>query len=175
MKQTPTVILIAAMALCCSASLLAQQTREEAIKGMRKVLPSEMDPTYTQPAPFAQKLVDQALERHPEVLLLAIHAQPPGHQNLIIASNFGRIGKIGDEDDMRCIHTGKPNLEVAGVHFEAELALKDAAGQTIGAVGVVFNYKPGDDKQPLIKVANEVAHEMQQELPEASRLFAPAN
>ena len=38
---------------------------------------------------------------------------PPGKtENVIIASNIGRIGKKADEDDMRVIETGKPNLEV---------------------------------------------------------------
>ena len=107
-----------------------------------------MDPTYTKAAPYAQKLIDQALAKHPEILLIAIHAQPPGHKNLIVASNFGRIGKIGDEDDLRCIRTGKDNLEISekGDHFEDELVLQDASGKTIGALGVVFRYKAGDDK-----------------------------
>jgi hypothetical protein len=167
-------VFVAAMVILCAAPVTAQQTREEAVKGMRKVLPSEMDATYTQPAPFAQKLVDQALDQHPEVLLMAIHAQPPGHGNVIVASNFDRIGKRGDEDDMRCIHTGKSNLEVNGPHFEDELALKDASGRTVGALGVVFNYKPGDDRERLIRIANEVGREMQRQLPDAGRLFGPA-
>lgn len=165
-------VLVVAFGLACALPLLAQQTREEAVKGMRKVQPSEMDASYTQPAPFAQKLVNQALERHPEVLLMAIHAQPPGHGNVIVASNFGRIGKRGDEDDMRCIHTGISNLEVNGPHFEDELALKDASGRIIGALGVVFNYKPGADKQKLIGIANQIAREMQRQIPDAARLFA---
>ncbi len=167
-------LFIAAVILTCAAPLVSQQTREEAIKGMRKVSPSEMDPTYTQPAAFAQKLVNEALDKHPEVILLAIHAQPPGHSDLIVASNFGRIGKLGDEDDMRCIRTGKPNLEVNGAHFEDELVLKDAAGKTIGALGVVFNYQAGDDKQRLIAIAEKIGREMQSQLPDASRLFGPA-
>jgi hypothetical protein len=168
-------VFVAAIAIACVVPLFAQQTRDEAVKGMRKVQPSEMDATYTQPAPFAQKLVNEALERHPEVLLMAIHAQPPGHGNVIVASNFGRIGKRGDEDDMRCIHTGKSNLEVNGPHFEDELALKDASGRTVGALGVVFNYKPGDDKEHLIGIADEIGREMQKRLPNADRLFGPAN
>lgn len=174
MKKQGNQVLAAVVALACALPLLAQQTRQEAIKGMRKVQPAEMDASYTQPAPFAQELVDQALARHPEVLLMAIHAQPPGHGNLIVASNFGRIGKRGDEDDMRCIHTGISNLEVNGPHFEDELALKDASGRTIGALGVVFNYKAGADKQKLIGIANEIAREMQRQIPNAARLFGPA-
>ena len=170
------VSLIAALALTGSftALLFAQQTREQAIHGLRQVQPSEMDPSYTKPAPFAQMLVDQALSKHAEVLLLAIHAQPKGHPNVIVASNFGRIGKIGDADDMRCIRTGKPNLEVNGPHFEDQLVLKDEAGVTIGAIGVVFNYGPGSDKAQLIRIAEQIEREMRQQLPTAARLFGPA-
>jgi len=151
----------------------AQQTREQAVAGMRKVEAKEMDPTYTKAAPFAQKLIDQALARHPEILLIAIHAQPPGHQNVIIASSFGRIGKIGDEDDMRCIHTGKSNLEVNTPHYEDELVLQDASGKTIGALGVVFNYKEGDNREALQKIAEATRDEMKTQLPSAKALFKP--
>ena len=155
-------------------SAAAQQTRAQAIAGLRKVSPSEMDPTYTKPAPYAQELADKALARHPEVLLLAIHATPPGHGNVIVASNFDRIGKRGDDDDMRCIRTGKPNLEVNGPHFEDEVALKDASGQTIGAIGVVFNYKPGEDKAPLVRSAENIEHEMSHAIQQRATLFGPA-
>ena len=157
-----------------TASAFAQQTREQAVSGMRKVEAKEMDATYTTPAPFAQKLVDEALAKHPEILLIAIHATPPGHKNVIVASNFGRIGKIGDEDDMRCIHTGKSNLEVNGPHYEDELILQDASGKTIGALGVVFNYKDGDDKEALQKIAEQTRDEMKGQLPSAKKLFGPA-
>jgi hypothetical protein len=152
----------------------AQETRAQAIAGLRKVSPAEMDPTYTKPAPYAQELVNKALARHPEVLLLAIHATPPGHGNVIVASNFDRIGKRGDDDDMRCIRTGKPNLEVNGPHFEDEVALKDASGQTIGAIGVVFNYRPGEDKAPLIRTAGEIEHEMSHVIQTPTSLFKAA-
>jgi hypothetical protein len=157
-----------------AAAALGQQTREQAVAGMRKVEAKEMDPTYTRAAPFAQKLVDEALAKHPEILLIAIHAAPPGHKNLIVASNFGRIGKIGDEDDMRCINTGVSNLEENGPHFEDELILQDASGKTIGALGVVFNYKAGDDKKALEKIAEQTRDEMKGKLSSSKKLFAPA-
>lgn len=174
MHRQQKAMFIAAIGLTMASALAAQQTREQAVHGMRKVQPSEMDPSFTRPAPYAQKLVDQALKQHPEVLLMAIHAQPPGHPNLIVASNFGRIGKRGDEDDLRCIRTGNSNLEVNGPHFEDELALKDRAGRTVGALGVVFNYKAGEDKRSLIRTADAIGREMQQQIPDAARLFGPA-
>ena len=170
MKKLAGVICLT-MVVATTAVTLAQQTRDQAIGGMRKVEAKEMDPTYTTAAPKAQKLVDEALARHPEILLIAIHAAPPGHQNLIVASNFGRIGKIGDEDDMRCVHTGKSNLEVNGPHFEDELILQDKSGKTIGALGVVFNYKPGDDKMALQKIAEQTRDEMKSQIPSLSKLF----
>src|SRR5580700_8711918 len=177
MKKIAQFVIGVAFIALCVAPGLAQDTREQAIAGMRKVDPKEMDPTYTKAAPFAQKLVDDALAKHPEVILLAIHAQPPGHKNLIVASNFGRIGKIGDEDDLRCIRTGKSNLELnsTGKHFEDELILQDASGQTIGALGVVFNYKRGDDKEALAKIATQIRDEMKAQLPSGAALFGPAN
>lgn len=175
MKKLLPTLCVLPFAMLAVFPLCAQQTRQQAIDGMRKVQPKEMDPTYTTPAPFAQALVNDALAQHPEILLIAIHAQPPGHKNLIIASNFGRIGKIGDVDDMRCIHTGKPNLEVNGPHYEVELPLLDASGQTLGALGVVFNYKPSDDRQTLLKIATATRDEMQRRIRSNATLFESAH
>lgn len=161
-----TFVLLVVLPIC------SQQTREQAVAGMRKVEPKEIDPTYSTPAPFAKQLINEALSRHPQILLIAIHAQPPGHPNLIVASNFGRIGKIGDADDMRCINTGKPNLEVNGKHYEVELPLLDSSGRTLGALGVVFNYKPGDNKQIFLKIATATRDEMQHRISSNATLFS---
>lgn len=176
MRKHSAVICVTSLIALGLSAAIGQETRDQAVAGMRHVDPKEMDPTYTKAAPFAQKLVDEALANHPEVILIAIHAQPPGHKNLIVASNFGRIGKIGDEDDLRCIRTGKSNLELnsTGKHFEDELILLDGSGKTIGALGVVFNYKPGDDKAAMAKIADQVRDEMKAKLPSAAALFGPA-
>jgi iron complex outermembrane receptor protein len=151
-----------------------QETREQAAAALRRPEAKEMDLTFTQAAPFAQKLVDQALAKHPQLLLLAIHAGVPKYD--IIASNFGRIGKLGDEDDLRCIRTGKDNLEVneKGNHYEDQTPLRDKSGRIIGAIGIVFSYKPGEDKEALQRIAHDVSAEMQAQIPNAHRLFGPA-
>jgi hypothetical protein len=38
---------------------------------------------------------------------------------------------------------------------------------------VVFNYKPGDDKAALAKIADQVRDEMKAKLPTESALFGP--
>jgi hypothetical protein len=164
----------AALSLTGFSALHAADTRESAIAGMRTVDPKEIDPDYKKDAKFAQELVDDALAKHPEVILLAIHAGAPKYD--IIASNFGRIGKLGDEDDLRVILKGTKNLELnkAGDHFEVELPLKTKAGKRIGAIGVVFNYKPGDDKTAMDKISTEIQKEMQARITSSKTLFGPA-
>jgi hypothetical protein len=126
---------------------------------------------------YAQKLLDETLAKHKEVVIMAMHVTPPGKtENIIIASNIGRIGKKADEDDMRVIETGKPNLEVnkKGDHFEVELVLQDQSGKTIGAVGIVFMYEKGKEAE-FQKKAEQVRDEMKQKTPALSKLFEPAD
>jgi hypothetical protein len=127
--------------------------------------PAVSDDTY------AQQLVDKTLAAHPDVIILAIHATPPGStSNMIVGSNIGRIGKKADDDDLRVIEQGSINKEVneSGKRFEAELPLNDAQGQRIGALGVVFNYAAGDDKEALVARAVKIRDEM------AAQIASPA-
>src|SRR5258708_4660610 len=110
MKKLQLALTLAAFTTLGTAAVHAQETREQAAAHLRTPDPKDMDPNFTKAAPFAQKLDDEALAKHPQVLLLALHAGAPKYW--IIASNVGRIGKLGDEDDLRCIRTGKDNLEV---------------------------------------------------------------
>lgn len=101
---------------------------------------------------YAQQLVDETVAKNPDLLVVVMHVTPPkAADNVIIASNIGRIGKLGDEDDMRVINTGKSNLEVAhgGDRFEVELVLRDMDDNTIGAIGLVWPYQAGQDKKAL--------------------------
>ena len=93
-----------------------------------------------------------------------------------LCTHVFRIGKLGDEDDLRVIMKGTKNLEMnkTGTHFEDELPLKTKGGKTIGAIGVVFNYKPGDNKVALDKIATEIQKEMQAQITSSKTLFGPA-
>src|SRR5467141_2713017 len=125
---------------------------------------------------YAQKLLDDTLAKHKEVVIMAMHVTPPGKtENVIIASNIGRIGKKADEDDLRVIATGKPNLEVnkTGDRFEVELPLLDLSHRTVGALGVVFPYKAGDDKLALQKKAETIRDEMRGRISHTANLMDP--
>jgi hypothetical protein len=130
---------------------------------------------------YGQELVDQVVARNPGLLVIVMHVSPPDVTNYpIIASNIGRIGKVADEDDMRVITTEKTNLEVAhsGTRFEVELVMRDVAGNNIGALGLVFPYKQGDNKAALEKKAIAIRDGLAKRILEARRLvethpFAP--
>jgi iron complex outermembrane receptor protein len=126
---------------------------------------------------YAQKLLDATLAKHKDVLVMAMHVTPPGKtDNVIIASNIGRLGKKADEDDLRVIETGKPNLEVnkKGDRFEVELVMQDQSGKTIGAVGIVFAYEKGKEAV-FQKNAEQIRDDMKQQTPTLAKLFAPVD
>lgn len=124
---------------------------------------------------FAQALVDKTLARHPDVIILAAHATPAGSKtDVIVGSNIGRIGKEADEDDLRVVEKGETNREVNGRRFEAELPLNDSRGRRIGALGVVFNYREGDDKEALVREAEKIRDEMAKEIASPAALMRPA-
>jgi hypothetical protein len=126
---------------------------------------------------YAQELLNETLARHKDVVIMAMHVTPPGKsENVIIASNIGRLGKKADEDDLRVIETGKPNLEInkKGDHYEVELAMQDQSGKTIGAIGIVFNHVKGKEAD-FQKKAEEIRDEIKQHTPTLAKLFAPSS
>jgi hypothetical protein len=135
------------------------------------------NPGGPKPNTYAQKLIDAELAKHPEIVILVFHVtNQDGSDYPIIASNIGRYGKKADEDDLRVIHTGKPNLEVnaTGNHFEVEMALHDTSKKLLGAIAVVYNYKSTDDKEALHKKAEQVRAEVEKQIPSLAKLIGPA-
>ena len=138
--------------------------------------PSATAATVEAPSIYAQHLIDKTLKAQPGVLIMAIHATPPGKSgNVIIASNIGRIGKPADADDLAVIRSGKPSLEVnkAGNHFEVEMPLQDMVKDTIGAVSVVFPYHAGADKVALEHRAFAIRDQLRRHILTLKNLFDP--
>ncbi len=125
---------------------------------------------------YAQQLVEQTMASHPKLLILMLHIVPPGMStNVVVGSSIGRIGKPADADDMRAINTGIPNLEVNGNRFEVETRLLDVKGRTLGAVGIVFPYKPGDDKTTLQREGFAIRDELRAKIPTLAKLMEPTS
>jgi hypothetical protein len=125
---------------------------------------------------YGQELVDRIVAKHPDLLVVVMHVTPPkSDRNVVIASNIGRIGKPGDEDDLRVIETGRPNLEVAhgGARYEVELVMRDVAGETLGALGLVWPYAAGQDPAPFERKAEAICDALAKRILNAANLMDP--
>ncbi len=125
---------------------------------------------------YAQHLVDRAIAVHPEVVVLAMHVTPPDAKvNIIIAANFDRIGKPADADDLRVVTTGQPNRAVnaKGDRYEVELPMLDASRRPLGALGVVFAYRPGADKSAMERTAITLRDEIARRISHPKNLMEP--
>ena len=135
--------------------------------------PYPFDPAFG-PNSYAQELTERTVAAHPDILVMMIHATPPGGaHNVIIGSNIGRFGKQADEDDLRVIEKGSTNLEVGGENdrFETELPLLDRSGKRIGALGLVFALKPDSDKEALHRHGLVIRDEVARAIPTNAALF----
>jgi hypothetical protein len=121
----------------------------------------------------AQKVVDDTLAKHPDLIVLAMHVTPPkGNDNIILASNFGRIGKKADADDMKVVNSGEPIVGIygEGKRYGVEIPLRDASGKTIGTLSVGFRYKSGEDEKAFLAKAEKVRDELQRRIPSVESL-----
>jgi iron complex outermembrane receptor protein len=128
---------------------------------------------------YAQSLVNEQMAKHPELLVLGMHAPKPGAKDShMIAANLDRIGKADDEDDLAVAQERKtilaPNVKEP-TKFEVAVPLKDASGKVIGSLSTVFKYAAGDDEIKLHAAAVAIRDEMAKKIPSVAALFKPVH
>jgi iron complex outermembrane receptor protein len=130
-------------------------------------------------AVYAQTLVNEQMAKHPELLVLGMHAPKPGAKDShMIAANLDRIGKADDEDDLAVAQEHKtilaPNLKEP-TKFEVAVPLKDANGRVIGSLSTVFKYAAGDDEVKMHAAAVAIRDDVARKIPNVAALFKPAH
>jgi len=136
------------------------------------------DPSWTKAADnkiYAQTLVNEALAKNPEIVVIGIHATKPGsNDERMIAANLDRIGKMDDDDDKAGAVDGKtvlaPNLTETD-KFEVLIPMHDAGGQIIGAIAFVFKYHPGEDQVNFLVQATRIRDQFAKQLSSKDDLF----
>lgn len=127
---------------------------------------------------LAQKIVNELMAAHPELVVVGLHATAPGTtEQTMIATNLDRVGKKDDDDDKAVSVEHKiilaPNLKDAA-KFEVQVWLKDASGkQLTAAAGFVFKYKAGDSEIMLLTKALAFRDELARKTPSFEALFTP--
>lgn len=124
---------------------------------------------------YAQRLVDELGGRHPELVRIGIHVTPPNtSENVIIACNESeRIGRKSDSEDLKAMKSGQPVILKEGENFDVTLPLHDAAGNTIGAIGLTFKPRAGEQDADAARRARGLAREIEKRIASIGQLFEP--
>jgi hypothetical protein len=113
---------------------------------------------WTPPAgkTYAQKLIDEIMAAHPELISATLHGVPPGQADTytMFAGSFpDRIGNADDPDDIDISKKGitildprwhRPNDTVR--KFVMMLPLRDASGENVGEIVLAYKNPPDSGK-----------------------------
>jgi hypothetical protein len=123
----------------------------------------------------AQKLVDEALAKHPEVTDIELAAPTSEGCSTIASTDPKDVGEKCDQDELGPLQTGKPFVERDEDGFDATLPLHDAAGKVIGTIGMDFEPEPGQTESVIIAQASKIVRELETQIPSRARLFERAD
>ena len=123
---------------------------------------------------FAQKLVETAIAKHPELSGMELAVTPPGQSCRTIAATEAKdLGEKCDEDEFTAMGTGKPFAEKEEDGFDIAVPVRDATGKLIGTVGMDFKPEPGQQEPGVIERAKRITHELEEQIPSKAALFEP--
>lgn len=169
MKRTSISLLCALAAMSAGSARLAAQATPAEMATWRKAADNRI---------YAQKLVNETMAHHPDLIVIGLHATPPGGSGQrMIASNLDRIGKKDDDDDIGVAAEHKtvcgPNLKETW-KYEVLMPMKDSRGQLLpAALGLVFRYHAGDDEVRMHARAVAIRDEIARQTPDLAALFKP--
>lgn len=125
----------------------------------------------------AQQLLEDALKLHPEVSALELSTTPPGkHECVTVASTDPKeLNEKCEKEESLPMHTGKPFVEKEKDGYDVTVALEDLTGKIIGAVGMDFKPKTNQQQAEVVKMAEGIARELKEQIPDKARLFENVN
>lgn len=128
------------------------------------------------PYPRAQSLVDGIVATNPDMLDAIMHVSPtPDAPNIVIAAHLTKAnGEASGDDDLGVMKTGAPLVEVQkdGVRLGILVQLRDARHRAIGALGLMYPYKPGDDVEAQVRRAFAIRDRLAAKIPSREMLGA---
>lgn len=177
--------LIAASIVLCGSLILPPETQAAApTAGPPISAPAAQKPKNWHSPPgrlLGQKLVDEAMAKHPELLSLTLHGVPPETSvHTMFAGSFpDRIGNADDPDDVAAQEHQLTVLDPALGHdnkFVVFVPMQDVAGRPIATAVVAFKKVAGHPRTALqyYKLALKVEKELQKGTPSFEALFRSA-
>jgi hypothetical protein len=132
---------------------------------------------------YGQKLVDETMAKHPELLSVTLHGVPPGEKEVytMFAGSFSdRIGNPDDPDDIDVIKKGITILDPRWKRvndkdkkFVVLMPMRDAKGENVGLVVYAFKNpaKPVGMEEHYLKESNKLRDDLAKKIPSYNGLF----
>jgi hypothetical protein len=141
--------------------------------------------SQTAPTPasriYAQKLVEETLAAHPELMGLEFATTPPGKiQCVTIASNETKaVGEKCDKDEFTATKTNKPLVEKEKENgkevYDVTIPIHDANGKIIATAGIDFKPEPNQSDAQVTERSQQIARELESKVKSKEKLFEPAS
>jgi hypothetical protein len=116
---------------------------------------------------YAQRLTEQELMLHPDVLVVALHAQVPGEAiNRVVAINEAQWGKFmwrpSDDIDTDTAKTQRTVVQVipATHRMEVHMPLHTKTGETIATLVCVWTFKDEEEAPELMRKSQAIRDEI---------------
>lgn len=139
--------------------------------------------TTPTPAPriYAQKLVEETLAAHPELMGFELAATPPGKtQCVTIASNETKgIGEKCDKDEFTAMKTNKPFVEKEKENgkevYDVTIPIHDTNGKIIATAGIDFKPETNQSDAQVTERSQQIAKELESKVKSKEKLFESAS
>ena len=131
------------------------------------------------PKIYAQKLVEETLAAHPELMGLELAATPPTKSQCVtIASSETKgIGEKCDKDEYTAMKTDKPFVEKEKENgkevYDVTIPIHDADGKAIATAGIDFKPWPNQAEAWVTDRSEQIAKELESKVKSKEKLFEP--
>ncbi len=122
------------------------------------------------PRTLAQKLVEEAAAKNPEVSEVELAVRSSNACSTIADSAHTGIGEKCDHDEFEAMRTGEPVIEKEKDGFDVTMPLHDMTGNIIGTVGLDFKAEPGQQKSSVAQKAKKIVQEIEAQIPAVTKL-----
>jgi len=127
---------------------------------------------------YAQALVNDVVKSNPDLIIVGFHAVAPGAKDeTMIASTLDRIGEKDDDEDLTVVSEQETILAVSlkePIKFKVHLPMKDASGNVIGLMALIFRNDMARDQAYYCARALAIRDGIARRIPSLGALFKPA-
>jgi hypothetical protein len=123
----------------------------------------------------AQRLVDEFVREHPEVVELELSVSGNGGCRTVAATAREEVGTMCGLDELGPMQTGKPRVQPPTRHdpaYDITQALHDANGELVGAAGMSLRADDGAGRDAMLSHAKKLLRKLEGRIASKESLLA---